>query len=137
MSGPLYTCLPMSGSRVYTRLPMSGSLYARLHCVENSLDLVLAGSSVEVSIVDVHASVFLSQKFENTLSSAVAATYTFTMAAGAAICGFEMIREDGTKVEGIVKEKAEAKQEYEEAIRQGFTAGLGEEQTKDSMRFAF
>ncbi|KAF9070050.1 hypothetical protein BDP27DRAFT_1324616 [Rhodocollybia butyracea] len=53
------------------------------------------------------------------------------MMADAAVCGFEMVRGDGTKVEGLVKEKQEAKQDYEKAISEGYTAGLGQQETGD------
>ena len=39
------------------------------------------------------------------------------------------------KVEGVVKEKEEAKKEFQEAVRQGYTASLGSEETKDSTPF--
>ncbi|KAF9070048.1 von Willebrand factor type A domain-containing protein, partial [Rhodocollybia butyracea] len=53
------------------------------------------------------------------------------MMADAAVCGFEMVRGDGTKVEGLVKEKQEAKRDYEKAISEGYTAGLGQQETGD------
>ncbi|KAL0070448.1 von Willebrand factor A domain-containing protein 5A [Marasmius tenuissimus] len=105
----------------------------RLYCPRQpSTSFALDSCAVTVLIADVHASVQLSQKFRNPdTTNALEATYTFGLCADAAVCGFEMVREDGTKVEGVVKEKAEAKKEYDDAVKQGYTASLGSEETKD------
>ncbi|KAK1216972.1 hypothetical protein PQX77_020376 [Marasmius sp. AFHP31] len=105
----------------------------RLYCPRQpSTSFVLDSCAVTVLIVDVHASVRLSQKFRNPdTTNALEATYTFGLCADAAVCGFEMVREDGTKVEGVVKEKEEAKKEYDDAVKQGYTASLGSQETKD------
>ncbi|KAF9265846.1 VIT-domain-containing protein [Marasmius fiardii PR-910] len=106
-------------------------LFCPNHTSSNN-NFVLDSCSVSAIIADVHASVQLSQKFRNpsdTLS--LDAVYTFGLCADAAVCGFQMIRADGTKVEGVVKEKEEAKKEFQEAVNQGYTASLGSEETKD------
>ncbi|KAF9265841.1 VIT-domain-containing protein [Marasmius fiardii PR-910] len=106
-------------------------LFCPNHTSSNN-NFVLDSCSVSVIIADVHASVQLSQRFRNpsdTLS--LDAVYTFGLCADAAVCGFQMIRADGTKVEGVVKEKEEAKKEFQEAVNQGYTASLGSEETKD------
>ncbi|KAJ3760141.1 hypothetical protein EV360DRAFT_68941 [Lentinula raphanica] len=94
--------------------------------------LVLKECSIKVWIVDVHAWVTISQQFQNP-SSAVArqVAYTFSMLAGAAVFGFELVRQDGTRVDGLVKDKDEAQKEMAVAVSQGRTAALGEEVTKD------
>jgi len=53
------------------------------------------------------------------------------MLAGSAIYSFEMVRQNGTKVIGLVKEREEAKRDLNAALAAGQTAALGEEQTKD------
>lgn len=95
------------------------------------MDLILDGVHVDASIVDVHCKAILSQRFTNPYNTVVDATYTFSMLAISAVCGFEMIRGDGTRIIGNVQEKQAAKKAYEAAISQGKTASLGEEQTKD------
>ncbi|KAH8828760.1 hypothetical protein DL96DRAFT_1814096 [Flagelloscypha sp. PMI_526] len=105
--------------------------FCRLYAPTNNTQFVLDGSTVDVLIADVHASVEISQRFINPLDVDVEATYNFGLLASAAICGFKMVRADGAEVEGIVKEKEEAKKEYEEAVKQGYTAALGAEDTKD------
>ncbi|KAL0565710.1 hypothetical protein V5O48_016313, partial [Marasmius crinis-equi] len=112
---------------------MSFSPFCRLYCPQHATqNFLLESCAVTVLIADVHASVELSQKFKNPNDSqALDAIYTFGLCADAAVCGFEMVRADGTKIEGVVKEKEEAKKEYQEAVKQGYTASLGSEETKD------
>ncbi|KAH7918536.1 hypothetical protein BV22DRAFT_1041703 [Leucogyrophana mollusca] len=94
--------------------------------------LILKGCKIDVSIIDVHSRVTLSQEFHNqTDFAANRVTYTFSVLSSAAICDFEMIRQDGTKVTGVVKEKEQARRELDVALAVGHTAALGEEQTKD------
>ncbi|KAH7928687.1 hypothetical protein BV22DRAFT_1030448 [Leucogyrophana mollusca] len=82
--------------------------------------------------MDVHSLVTLSQQFHNRSNlTANQVTYTFSMLASAAICAFEMVRADGTKVAGVAKEKEQAQRELKSALDAGKTAALGEEQTKD------
>ncbi|KAF9073343.1 hypothetical protein BDP27DRAFT_1444996 [Rhodocollybia butyracea] len=57
--------------------------------------------------------------------------YTFALMVDAAVCKFELVRGNGTKVQGVVKEKQEAKQEYDNAVSKGFTAGLGQQEAGD------
>ncbi|KAH8795979.1 hypothetical protein DL96DRAFT_1826214 [Flagelloscypha sp. PMI_526] len=110
---------------------MSSNVFCRLYAPIHNTQFLLDGSTVHVLIADVHASVEISQRFTNPLDAGVEATYTFGLLASAAICGFKMIRADGTEVEGVVKEKEEAKKEYREAVKHGYTAALGAEDTKD------
>ncbi|KAH7905128.1 von Willebrand factor type A domain-containing protein [Hygrophoropsis aurantiaca] len=94
--------------------------------------LTLKECKINVSIIDAHSRVTLSQQFQNQSNlEAGQVTYTFSTLASAAVCDFEMIRQDGTKIVGIVKEKEQARRELETALAAGHTAALGEEQTKD------
>ncbi|KAJ3730950.1 hypothetical protein DFJ43DRAFT_461619 [Lentinula guzmanii] len=98
----------------------------------STLPLVLKECSIKVWIVDVHSWVTISQQFQNPSSSvAEHVAYTFSMLAGAAVYGFELIRQDGTKIDGLIKEKNQAQKEMSAAINEGHTAALGEEVTKD------
>lgn len=56
----------------------------------------------------------------------------FPIPARAAICGFEMRPESGKVVKAVAKEKEEAKQEHEAALRQGKMTGLVEHVSDDS-----
>ncbi|KAE9389397.1 hypothetical protein BT96DRAFT_980726 [Gymnopus androsaceus JB14] len=68
--------------------------------------------------------------------NAASGVYTFGVMANAAVCGFEMVRQDGTKIEGIVKEKQEAKREYGQAVNAGHTASLVQQETADVFSIA-
>lgn len=105
----------------------------RLYDLNSETDLLLDGCSTQILIADVHASVTLSQRFTSPeyWNNAVSGVYTFGMMADAAVCGFEMIRQDGTLIRGIVKDKLEAKREYDEAISAGQTASFGQQETPD------
>ncbi|KAJ3897054.1 vault protein inter-alpha-trypsin domain-containing protein [Lentinula edodes] len=117
-------------ARTKIRSPTLGD--CRLYDAATGQDLILDGSSAQVLIADIHASVNLSQRFTNTSYTTISsAVYTFGLMAGAAVCGFEMIKQDGTRVEGVVKEKEAAKKEYEQAIQAGKTASLGQQETED------
>ena len=93
---------------------------------------VLKECKIDAYIVDIHSYVTISQKFHNPSNQATnSLTYTFGVLAGAAVCKFELVRESGKKIIGVVKEKDQAQQEMNAAIAAGHTAALGEEQTKD------
>jgi hypothetical protein len=91
--------------------------------------------AVKVNIIGHVASVALAQRYKNDYPAAISGTYIFPVPARAAICGFSFVRGDGKKVLGAVKEKDEAKAEYDAAKAAGKTAALGEEQTKDGKRY--
>lgn len=93
---------------------------------------VLKECHIEAHIVDVHSFVTVSQKFHNPATVAInALKYNFTVLAGSAICGFEMVCASGKKVIGVIKEKEQAQQELKAAVAAGYTHALGEELTKD------
>ncbi|KAE9403176.1 hypothetical protein BT96DRAFT_990430 [Gymnopus androsaceus JB14] len=114
------------------------NIYCRLYDSNSRSDLILDECSTQVLIADVHASVTISQRFTSPehLKTAASGVYTFGMMADAAVCGFEMVRQDGTKVEGTVKEKEEAKREYDAAVKAGHTASLGRQETSDIFSIA-
>ncbi|KIK62206.1 glycosyltransferase family 5 protein [Collybiopsis luxurians FD-317 M1] len=107
------------------------SLIPRLYDQHHSASFMLDSVYTEVVIVDVHASVLLSQRFTRPPIATLNAVYTFGLMADTAVCGFEMVRGDGMSVRGVIKNKTEAKEEYDKAVRDGFTAGLAKEETKD------
>jgi hypothetical protein len=93
---------------------------------------ILKECHIDARIVDEFSSVVVSQQFHNPASVATnQLTYTFSVLAGAAICDFEMIRANGKKVIGVIKEREQAQKDLNAAIAAGHTAALGEEQTKD------
>jgi len=68
----------------------------------------------------------VSQTFINTLSSALEATYIFPLPDRAAVTSFEFKVRDRV-INGVLKERGQARQEYQQAIQQGKQAAMAEE----------
>ena len=83
-------------------------------------------------IKDLAASVQLSQVFTNESADTIECTYFFPIPARAAVYSFHLVKEDGTKVVGIVQEKEEARETYNQAVSEGKLASLMEQETPDS-----
>jgi hypothetical protein len=66
----------------------------------------------------------------------VSAEYVFPIPARAAVCAFEMKTQDGREVHGVVKEKVQAKRDYDNAVARGKWAGLLSEASKDGRRLS-
>ena len=83
-------------------------------------------------VTDVYTSADLVQEYYSVDQNPVQdIAYVFPLPPSAAVCGFKAVI-DGTKViNGIVKEKEEAKQEYQKAISDGKVAGLLEKSHAD------
>lgn len=115
-------------------------LYYHAHAFSIPLQSVTA----KIDIVDVLARVRLSQYFVNdqvlpwsVRNSGIEdldleAIYKFPVPPGAAVCEFEAVLNDGTTIVGIVKEKEEAKKEYDTAIASGKQAALAVHERTDS-----
>ncbi|KAH7908913.1 hypothetical protein BJ138DRAFT_1202531 [Hygrophoropsis aurantiaca] len=106
------------------------------HSVPNDplplVSLTLKECAITSSIIDVHSRVTLSQRFQNQSDlEAGQVMYSFNMIASAAVCDFEVVRQDGTKVVSVVKEKEQAHAELETALAAGQITKPRKEQTKD------
>ncbi|KAJ6604133.1 hypothetical protein DFH09DRAFT_1353967 [Mycena vulgaris] len=87
--------------------------------------LVLEEMRAKVLIIDVAARVTLTQKYRNPLSTATSrAVYYFPVPASGAVCAFEMRTSDDRVVTAVCKEKAKAREEYEQALAQGQETSL-------------
>lgn len=93
--------------------------------------LPLASVDIEAKCIDRAAHVSIRQTYQNNLSELMEAVYIFPMAAGACVTRFEMIVGE-RRVKGLVKERAAARVEYQEALEQGHRASLLE-QERDSV----
>jgi Vault protein inter-alpha-trypsin domain len=62
--------------------------------------------------------------------------YVFPLPPSAAVCAFKAVIDDDKVIKGIVKEKGEAKKEYTEAVAQGKTAGLLQQEHADGETFS-
>ncbi|SCV70552.1 BQ2448_3314 [Microbotryum intermedium] len=86
------------------------------------------------SIKHLSASVKLVQEYQNETNETQDCSYVFPVPDRAAVCAFEMVKHDGTKVKGIVKEKQVAKKEYDEAKDEGKLASLLVQETPDTFQ---
>ncbi|KAJ7619461.1 von Willebrand factor type A domain-containing protein, partial [Roridomyces roridus] len=98
--------------------------------------LPLLNVRVDASIKEVAAQVKLVQTFGNDANHPIEAFYSFPIPARAAVCSFAMIKQDGTRVNGRVQERGEARRTYTNAIRQGQQASLVEQQHPDVFHIA-
>src|SRR5947207_9689669 len=96
--------------------------------------LVTDKGPLPLKAVDVHAQlggliaeVTLSQTFVNTHEEALEAIYVFPLPDRAAVTSFRM-EVAGRLIEGILKERGAARQEYDEALEAGHRAGITEEE---------
>lgn len=88
----------------------------------------------KVEMIDSMAKVSLTQHYKNPLSKPVTLSYIFPMDERAAITEFTAEFSDGRKLVGIMKEKEQAKQEYDEAVEAGNSAVLMEQFAEDIFR---
>ncbi|KAF5390960.1 hypothetical protein D9757_003967 [Collybiopsis confluens] len=97
---------------------MAGSVRYRLYDNDSGSSLSLEGSAVTSHIVDRYATVNLTQRFTvpSHWTTDITGVYQLFDLAGLTVCGFEMVRQDGSKVEGIARD-------YRELVRDGEQAG--------------
>ncbi len=93
--------------------------------------LPLKAMEVQGRIDGLLAEVNLCQTFVNTLNEPLEATYIFPLPDRAAVTCFRM-EVAGRVIEGVLKERAAARREYEEAIRAGHRAAITEEERPDT-----
>ncbi|KAJ3177499.1 hypothetical protein HDU85_005866 [Gaertneriomyces sp. JEL0708] len=85
---------------------------------------------VQGEILDTAAKVDLTQVFLNTSNKTEEVIYKFPLHEGAVVSAFEATV-GTTVIKGVVKEKEEAKKEYEKAKSEGLKAGLVNQETED------
>ncbi|CAG0903393.1 unnamed protein product [Darwinula stevensoni] len=86
--------------------------------------------SADVTWLDVGIKVTLTQTYKNRETKPVETQYVFPVDDRAAVCGFQAEIE-GRTIHGEVKKKQEAREIYEESVKQGKTAFLAEETKPD------
>jgi Ca-activated chloride channel family protein len=90
-------------------------------------NLPLLGIDVDAAITGLVARVVLTQTFGNRFDRPLEATYIFPLPDRAAVTGFRM--EVGERVvEGVLKERGQARAEYDTAVREGRRASIAEEE---------
>ena len=90
-------------------------------------NLPLLGIDVDAALTGLVARVVLTQTFGNRFDQPLEATYIFPLPDRAAVTGFRM--EVGERVvEGVLKERGQARAEYDTAVREGRRASIAEEE---------
>lgn len=92
--------------------------------------LPLASVDISANVVDRIASVTVVQKFVNQLKEPIEAVYVFPLAGSSSVSKFQMQVGERT-IEGVVKERAAARQEYQAAIEEGKRAAILEQERDD------
>jgi Ca-activated chloride channel family protein len=92
--------------------------------------LPLASVDISANVVDRIASVTVVQKFVNQLKEPIEAVYIFPLAGSSSVSRFQM--QVGERViEGLIKERAVARQEYQAAVDEGKRAAILEQERDD------
>jgi Ca-activated chloride channel family protein len=90
-------------------------------------NLPLQAIDVDATLTGLLARVALTQTFGNRFDQPLEATYIFPLPDRAAVTGFRM--EVGERVvEGVLKERGQARAEYDSAVREGRRASIAEEE---------
>jgi len=87
------------------------------------LPLPLGSVSVKARAFDLSAEVIVTQQFRNDTPHILESEYVFPLDENAAVVGF-VAELNGRRLHGMVKEKAQAKTEFEQAQKAGYTAAL-------------
>ncbi len=104
--------------------PKSGALIVRDG--DKTLPFPLKHTDVKARIDGYIATVDVTQQYHNPFSSKIEAIYVFPLPENAAVSEFVMTIGDRV-IRGIIREKEEAKQIYDDAKRQGYVASLLEQ----------
>jgi Ca-activated chloride channel family protein len=90
-------------------------------------NLPLESIDVRTRITGLASQIELTQGFHNTYDEPLEATYVFPLPPRAAVTAMRM-EADGRVVEGVLKERGEARADYDQAIQEGKRASIAEEE---------
>ncbi|BCW95289.1 MAG: VIT and VWA domain-containing protein [Fimbriimonadales bacterium] len=90
-------------------------------------NLPLKRLEVEADIVGVFAQTIIRQIFQNPTDQALEAVYIFPLPDRAGVGAFQMTV-NGRVIDGVLKERLQARREYEAALQQGYRAAMQEEE---------
>jgi len=93
----------------------------------NRGNLPLESIDVRTKITGLASHTEVTQGFRNTHDEPLEATYVFPLPPRAAVTGMRM-EADGRVVEGVLKERGQARVDYDQAIQQGKRASIAEEE---------
>ncbi|KAG8822678.1 hypothetical protein FRC18_010973, partial [Serendipita sp. 400] len=94
----------------------------------------LVRSKCNYSIADVYSIAEVVQDYYSNAPINRDVEYVFPLPPSAAVCSFKAVIDDEKVIKGVVKEKLEAKKAYEQAVAQGKTAGLLQQEHADVFR---
>ncbi len=120
----MMTCTPMTDGEL-ARLGSEGDAgFGALDTARGRLPLT--AMTVTAHVVGLVAEIELAQTFANRFAEPIEATYIFPLPDRAAVTRFRMEVADRV-VEGVIEERACARQQYEDAIEAGHRAAITEE----------
>jgi Ca-activated chloride channel family protein len=93
-------------------------------------NLPLESVDVTAEVSGLAAGVTVTQSFRNPFDVALEATYVFPLPDRAAVTAFRM-EADGHVVEGVLKERGQARADYDQAVAEGRRAAIAEEDRPD------
>lgn len=120
---------PTSPTVMFGAAPLHGLYHYHQH---SPVALPLLQVTAQASLKDLSAGVKLKQVYTNDSDHTVECSYRFPVPARAAVTSFALVKEDGTRIVGLVQEKEEARETYDQAIEEGKLASLMEQETPDS-----
>lgn len=94
-------------------------------------NLPVKGLDVDATIDGLVAEVTVRQTYVNRYDQPLEATYIFPLPDRAAVSDFKMVV-GGRVIDGVLKERGEARREYQQAIEQGHRASIVEEERPDT-----
>ncbi|KAG8822812.1 hypothetical protein FRC17_009456 [Serendipita sp. 399] len=94
----------------------------------------LVQSRCNYSVVDVYTIAELVQDYYSAAPINRDVEYVFPLPPSAAVCSFKAVIDDTKTIKGVVKEKEEAKKAFDQAVAQGKTAGLLQQEHADVFR---
>jgi Ca-activated chloride channel family protein len=101
-------------------------------CLQTSEgNLPVKGLDVSATITGLVAEITVRQTYVNRFEQPLEATYVFPLPDRAAVSDFKMIV-GGRVIDGVLKERGEARREYQQAIEQGHRASIVEEERPDT-----
>lgn len=103
--------------------PGTGALIGREEGSEREVPLPLRATEVRARVLGQIATVNVEQQFANPFRKKIEAIYVFPLPESAAVSEFLMIVGD-RRIRGLIREREEAEQLYEQAKAEGYTASL-------------
>jgi len=100
-------------------------------------DYPLVQSRCHYDILDVYSLAELVQDYYSTAQVYRNVEYIFPLPPSAAVSSFKAVINETKVIKGVVKEREEAKQEFQEAVAQGKTAGLLQQEHADGRTWPF